>query len=138
GRIDIKVAGKAIDIRVSVLPVAFGERIVMRLLDKSRSFSRLEGLGFSKRDFKLIMEAIRRPNGIIYVTGPTGSGKTTTLYSVLGELNTPEVNIITVEDPVEYQMAGIGQVQVYDKIGLTFAAALRSILRQDPDIIMIG
>lgn len=138
GRIDIKVSGKAIDIRVSVLPVAFGERIVMRLLDKSRTFSKLEGLGFSTRDFKIIMESIKRPNGIIYVTGPTGSGKTTTLYSVLGELNTPEVNIITVEDPVEYQMAGIGQVQVYDKIGLTFAAALRSILRQDPDIIMIG
>lgn len=138
GRIDIKVSGKPIDIRVSVLPVTFGERIVMRLLDKSRSFGKLEGLGFSERDLRLIMEAIRKPNGIIYVTGPTGSGKTTTLYSVLGELNTPEVNIVTVEDPVEYQMAGIGQVQVYDKIGLTFAAALRSILRQDPDIIMIG
>jgi len=138
GRIDIRVAGKPIDIRVSILPVAFGERIVMRLLDKSRTFGELKDMGLSDRDFKLLTEKIARPNGIIYVTGPTGSGKTTTLYSVLGALNKPEVNIITVEDPVEYQMAGIGQVQVKEKIGLTFAAALREILRQDPDIIMIG
>ncbi len=138
GRIDIKVAGRPIDIRVSVLPVIFGERIVMRLLDKSRSFGKLKDLGFSERDYKLMEDNIRKPNGIIYITGPTGSGKTSTLYSVLGELNTPDVNIITVEDPVEYQMQGIGQVAVKDKIGLTFAAALRSILRQDPDIIMIG
>lgn len=138
GRIDIRVAGKPIDIRVSVLPVVFGERVVMRLLDKSRSFSKLKELGFSDRDFKILEENIHKPNGIIFVTGPTGSGKTTTLYAVLGELNTPDVNIITVEDPVEYQMAGVGQVQVREKIGLTFAASLRSILRQDPDIIMIG
>lgn len=138
GRIDIKVAGRPIDIRVSVLPVIFGERIVMRLLDKSRSFGKLKDLGFSDRDYKLMEDNIHKPNGIIYITGPTGSGKTSTLYSVLGELNTPDVNIITVEDPVEYQMPGIGQVAVKDKIGLTFAAALRSILRQDPDIIMIG
>ncbi|GMU19453.1 MAG: pilus biosynthesis protein TapB [Candidatus Babeliales bacterium] len=138
GRIDIKVAGRPIDIRVSVLPVIFGERIVMRLLDKSRSFSKLKDLGLSERDYKLMEENIHKPNGIIYITGPTGSGKTSTLYSVLGELNKPDVNIITVEDPVEYQMPGIGQVAVKDKIGLTFAAALRSILRQDPDIIMIG
>jgi general secretion pathway protein E len=138
GRIDIKVSGKAIDIRVSVLPVAFGERIVMRLLDKTRSFAALDQLGFSERDMSVILKNIVRPNGIIYVTGPTGSGKTTTLYSILSRLNTPEVNIITVEDPVEYQMAGIGQVQVKDKVGLTFAVALRSILRQDPDIVMIG
>lgn len=138
GRIDIKVAGRPIDIRVSVLPVIFGERIVMRLLDKSRSFSKLKELGLSEHDYKLMETNIRKPNGIIYITGPTGSGKTSTLYSVLGELNTPDVNIITVEDPVEYQMQGIGQVAVKDKIGLTFAAALRSILRQDPDIIMIG
>lgn len=138
GRIDLKVAGKAIDIRVSILPVAFGERVVMRLLDKSRSFSKLADIDFSERDHKVIVESIAKPNGIIYITGPTGSGKTTTLYSILSELNRPEVNIITVEDPVEYQMAGIGQVQVRDKVGLTFAVALRSILRQDPDIIMIG
>ncbi len=138
GRIDIKVAGKAIDIRVSVLPVVFGERIVMRLLDKSRSFGALKDLGFSERDYKLMEQDIHKPNGIIYITGPTGSGKTSTLYCILGELNKPDVNIITVEDPVEYQMPGIGQVAVKEKIGLTFAAALRSILRQDPDIIMIG
>jgi general secretion pathway protein E len=138
GRIDLRIAGKPIDIRVSVLPVAFGERIVMRLLDKSRTFGRIDQMGLCERDLRVLEASIVRPNGIIYVTGPTGSGKTTTLYSVLGKLNTPDVNIITVEDPVEYQMAGIGQVQVRDKIGMTFAAALRSILRQDPDIVMIG
>ena len=138
GRIDLKVAGRPIDIRVSVLPVVFGERVVMRLLDKSRSFGALKELGFSERDYKLIETNIHKPNGIIYITGPTGSGKTSTLYCILGELNKPDVNIITVEDPVEYQMAGVGQVQVRDKIGLTFAIALREILRQDPDIIMIG
>lgn len=138
GRIDLKIAGKAIDIRVSILPVAFGERVVMRLLDKTRSFAKISDMDFSTRDYQLLEESIKRPNGILYVTGPTGSGKTTTLYSILSELNRPEVNIVTVEDPVEYQMAGVGQVQVREKIGLTFAAALRSILRQDPDIIMIG
>lgn len=138
GRIAIKVGDKAYDIRVSVLPVVFGERIVMRLLDKSRTFTGLKDIGFSERDYKVIENNIHRPNGIIYVTGPTGSGKTSTLYSVLNELNSPEFNIITVEDPVEYQMAGVGQVGVREKVGLTFAAALRSILRQDPDIVMIG
>lgn len=138
GRIDLRVAGKSYDIRVSILPVQFGERIVMRLLDKSKSFSKLGDIGFSKRDLTVVEKAIHKPNGIIYVTGPTGSGKTSTLYAILGELNRPDVNIITVEDPVEYQMKGIGQVQVRSKIGMTFAAALRSILRQDPDIIMIG
>lgn len=138
GRIDLRVAGKPYDIRVSILPVQFGERIVMRLLDKSKSFSKLGDIGFSKRDLSVVQKAIAKPNGIIYVTGPTGSGKTSTLYAILGELNKPDVNIITVEDPVEYQMKGIGQVQVRSKIGMTFAAALRSILRQDPDIIMIG
>jgi general secretion pathway protein E len=138
GRIEIKVADKAYDIRVSVLPTSYGERIVMRLLDKSRTFVKITDLGFGDRDYAVIQAAISRPNGIVYVTGPTGSGKTSTLYSILSELNTPEVNIITVEDPVEYQMKGIGQVQVRADIGLTFAAALRSILRQDPDIVMIG
>lgn len=138
GRIQIKVADKAIDIRVSVLPVSFGERIVMRLLDKSKTFGALEQLGFSKRDFEVIKKSTARANGIILVSGPTGSGKTSTLYSILSRLNRPEVNVVTVEDPVEYQMSGIGQVQVNAKVGLTFAAALRSILRQDPDIVMIG
>lgn len=138
GRIQIKVADKAIDIRVSILPVAFGERVVMRLLDKTRMFGKLNELGFSERDLKVVNDSIKQSNGIIFVTGPTGSGKTSTLYSILGELNSPEVNIITIEDPVEYQVTGVAQVQVKDKIGLTFAAALREILRQDPDIIMIG
>lgn len=138
GRIAIKIADKPIDIRVSVLPVTFGERITLRLLDKSKTFAALKELGFSDRDFNVLLDNISQPNGIIYVTGPTGSGKTTTLYSILSRLNSPEVNIITVEDPVEYQISGIGQVQVKEQIGLTFAAALRSILRQDPDIIMIG
>lgn len=138
GRIEIKVAGKEIDIRVSILPVVHGERVVMRLLDKSKTFVKLESMGFSKRDFQALEHAISQPNGIVLVSGPTGSGKTTTLYAILSRVNSPEVNLITVEDPVEYQIAGINQVQVNEKIGLTFAAALRSILRQDPDIVMIG
>lgn len=138
GRIQIKVADKTIDLRVSVLPVSWGERVVMRLLDRTRSVARIDQIGLSDRDYAILTKNIERPNGIIYVTGPTGSGKTTTLYSVLVEINSPEVNIITVEDPIEYQVAGIGQVQVKEKVGLTFAVALRSILRQDPDIVMIG
>lgn len=138
GRINIKIADRAIDIRISTLPVAFGERVVMRLLDKGKTFSALDSLGFSERDYNVIKQGIEQPNGIILITGPTGSGKTSTLYAILNRLNSVDVNIITVEDPVEYQMAGIGQVQVKEGIGLTFAVALRSILRQDPDIIMIG
>jgi general secretion pathway protein E len=138
GRIQIKIADKAFDIRVSALPVSFGERIVMRLLDKTKTFGALNRLGFSERDFAVIEQSIAQPNGIILITGPTGSGKTSTLYSILSSLNSTEVNIVTVEDPVEYQMPGVGQVQVKESIGLTFAAALREILRQDPDIIMIG
>jgi general secretion pathway protein E len=138
GRIEIKVAGKEFDIRVSVLPVIHGECVVLRLLDKSRTFVKLESLGFSARDFKVLEESIVQPNGIVLVSGPTGSGKTTTLYSVLSRINSSEVNVMTVEDPVEYQIAGMNQVQINDKVGLGFAAALRSILRQDPDIIMIG
>ena len=138
GRIQIKIADKTIDIRVSVLPSAFGEKIVLRLLDKSKSFSNLQELGLGAHDYTVLMNAIAQPNGIILVSGPTGSGKTSTLYSILSRLNSTEVSIVTVEDPIEYQMAGVSQVQVNDKVGLTFAAALRSILRQDPDIIMIG
>lgn len=138
GRIEIKVAGKEFDIRVSVLPVIYGECIVLRLLDKSRTFVQLEKLGFSERDFKVLNHVIVQPNGIVLVSGPTGSGKTTTLYSILSRINSSEVNVTTVEDPVEYQISGMNQVQVNDKIGLGFSQALRSILRQDPDIIMIG
>jgi general secretion pathway protein E len=138
GRIQLKIADKAIDLRVSTIPTSYGERVVMRLLDKTKTFGQLTQLGFSERDFAIINKCIKQPNGIMLITGPTGSGKTSTLYSILSELNSPDVNIITVEDPVEYQMMGVAQVQVNDKVGLTFAAALRSILRQDPDIIMIG
>src|SRR3990167_6613842 len=137
-RMEIKIAGKEIDIRVSVLPVIHGECVVMRLLDKSKTFVKLETLGFSPHDFKVLEHSITQPNGIVLVSGPTGSGKTTTLYSILSRVNSAEVNTVTVEDPVEYQVPGINQVQVNEKIGLTFATALRSILRQDPDIVMIG
>ena len=138
GRIQVKVADRAMDIRVSILPCNFGERVVMRLLDKTKGAAKLEDLNLSKRDFSLVKKTIERPNGIILVSGPTGSGKTTTLYSILQRLNEPDVNIITVEDPVEYTMHGISQVQVNEKAGLTFPAALRSILRQDPDIVLLG
>ncbi|HLB41114.1 MAG TPA: ATPase, T2SS/T4P/T4SS family, partial [Candidatus Babeliales bacterium] len=138
GRINLKIAAKPIDLRVSTLPTTYGEKIVLRLLDKSKNFGKLTELGFTKHDFQIIEHAISQPNGIILVSGPTGSGKTSTLYSVLSELNQPDVNIITVEDPVEYQMKGVTQVQVNTKIELTFAVVLRAVLRQDPDIIMIG
>ncbi len=138
GRIEIKVGGKEIDIRVSVFPTYYGERIVLRLLDKSSAELDLATLGFSKKTFEIYNELINMPHGIILVTGPTGSGKSTTLYSALTTLNDEKVNILTVEDPIEYQILGIGQMQIKPKIGLTFASGLRSILRQDPDIIMIG
>ncbi len=138
GRIQIKVGDKAIDIRVSILPCNYGERVVMRLLDKTKGAVDLEHLDFSTRDLEVISRNITRPNGIILISGPTGSGKTTTLYSILSRLNKPDINIITVEDPVEYTITGVNQVQVKEDIGLTFAAALRSILRQDPDVVLIG
>lgn len=138
GRIQIKIADKAIDLRVSVLPCNFGERVAIRLLDKTKGVVELEKINMSSKDFEVVIRSIQKPNGIILVSGPTGSGKTTTLYSILNRLNQPDVNIITVEDPVEYTIHGINQVQVNEKAGLTFAAALRSILRQDPDIVLIG
>ncbi len=138
GRIQLKVADKPIDLRVSILPCNYGERVAMRLLDKSKSAKDLFQFNFSDRDREIIKRSIARPNGIILVSGPTGSGKTSTLYAILTKLNEPDVNIITVEDPVEYTITGISQVQVNVKAGLTFAAALRSILRQDPDICLIG
>jgi general secretion pathway protein E len=138
GRIEIRVADKNIDLRVSSLPTAFGERVVMRLLDKSNVLLSLEDLGMSSRDLDILLELIKAPYGIILVTGPTGSGKTTSLYSALSILNQPDVNIITVEDPIEYQINGISQMQVNAKIDLTFANGLRTIVRQDPDIILVG
>ena len=138
GRIEIKVGNKDIDIRVSTLPTAFGERVVMRLLDKSTVRMSLSDLGMSDDRLKIFSEMIKAPNGIILVTGPTGSGKTTTLYAALTAINNVDINIITVEDPIEYRIPGIGQVQVNPKIDLTFASGLRSIVRQDPDVILIG
>ncbi len=138
GRIRIKIAGKDVDIRTSIIPTSFGERVVMRLLDRSSVLIGLNNIGLVDEKLRLINQLIKRSNGIILVTGPTGSGKTTTLYSVLSVLNSPEVNILTIEDPVEYQIKGIGQIQVNSKIDLTFANGLRSILRQDPDIVLVG
>ncbi len=138
GRIRIKIAGKDVDIRTSIIPTSFGERVVMRLLDRSSVLIGLNNIGLVEEKLRLINQLIKRSNGIILVTGPTGSGKTTTLYSVLSVLNSSEVNILTIEDPVEYQIKGIGQIQVNSKIDLTFANGLRSILRQDPDIVLVG
>jgi general secretion pathway protein E len=138
GRIRIKIAGKDIDIRLSTVPTAHGERIVMRLLDKSNVLLDLAEIGFEKWQLQIIDGLITRSHGIVLVTGPTGSGKTTTLYAALSKINSPDLNILTIEDPVEYQLQGIGQVQVNPKIDLTFAGGLRSFLRQDPDVIMVG
>jgi general secretion pathway protein E len=138
GRIEIKIADRLIDIRVSIIPTAFGERVVMRLLDKSANILRLSDLGMHDERITLLNRLIKSPYGIILVTGPTGSGKTTTLYAALSTINRPEINIITIEDPIEYQIDGVGQIQVNPKIDLTFAAGLRSIVRQDPDVILIG
>ena len=138
GRISLRIGGRAIDVRVSTLPGVHGERAVLRLLDKSEAKFSLEGLGMDGAVLAEFDRLVRQPHGIVLVTGPTGSGKTTTLYASLGRLDTSTTNILTVEDPVEYELPGIGQTQVNAKIELTFAKALRAILRQDPDVIMIG
>jgi type IV pilus assembly protein PilB len=138
GRIKLKVKEKEVDIRVSTLPTLFGEKIVMRILDKSSLVLDLTKLGFEQKALQEFEEAIHSPFGMVLVTGPTGSGKTTTLYSALSTLNNTDVNIMTAEDPVEYNLMGINQLQIKEEIGLTFASALRSFLRQDPDIIMVG
>ncbi len=139
GRISLKIAGRSIDVRVSTVPTSRDyERIVMRLLHKTNVLLELTELGFSARDFGLMDRLIHRPNGIVLVTGPTGSGKTTTLYGCINRINRPKINILTAEDPVEYEIPGIHQVPVQAKIGLTFASALRAFLRQDPDVIMVG
>lgn len=138
GRIKLRVHGREIDIRVSVIPMIHGESLVMRILDKGAMKFDLRSLGMGQETYRLFSELIRIPHGIILVTGPTGSGKTTTLYSSLLEIRSPENKIITTEDPVEYQLDGISQIQVHPKIGLTFAASLRSILRHDPDVVLVG
>lgn len=138
GRISIRIGGQDIDIRVSTMPAAYGESVSLRLLAKSGSFVKMCDLGFNDRDFAVVNKIIHRPNGIFLVTGPTGSGKSTSLYSFLSEVNKIDVRIMTAEDPIEYHMAGINQVQMHPDIGMTFARALRAFLRQDPDIIMVG
>ena len=138
GRISLRIGGRAIDVRVSTLPSAHGERAVLRLLDKTQSMFTLEGLGMSGDVLSAFEALVHQPHGIVLVTGPTGSGKTTTLYASLGRIDTNSTNVLTVEEPIEYELPGIGQTQVNPKIDLTFAKALRAILRQDPDVIMIG
>ena len=138
GRIKLRVHGREIDIRLSVIPMIHGEGLVMRVLDKGSMKFDLQGLGMDRATYETFSKIIRYPHGIILVTGPTGSGKTTTLYSSLLEIRSPENKIITTEDPVEYQLDGINQIQVHPKIGLTFAASLRSILRHDPDVVLVG
>ncbi len=138
GRFEVRIGGQSIDVRVSTIPSSFGERLVLRLLNKSGSLLRLTEIGLSSERLVLLENLVRSPNGIILVTGPTGSGKTTTLYAILSSINTPDINIITIEDPIEYQIKGISQMQVNPKINLTFARGLRSIVRQDPDVILIG
>jgi type IV pilus assembly protein PilB len=140
GRISLNAAaaGRLLDIRVATLPTVEGESVVMRLLDKSKKAPTLEELGLSEEMRLKLSEIIKRPTGALLVTGPTGSGKSTTLYAALTQIHNPEINIITVEDPVEYRLSGVNQVQINQRAGLTFAAALRSILRSDPDVVMVG
>lgn len=138
GRIRLRVSGREVDVRVSTVPTLYGESVVMRLLDRGNILLNLEQLGFPTRDLEVFKRIIEKPYGIILVTGPTGSGKTTTLYAALQKISTHEKKVITIEDPVEYQLVGVNQIQVKPQIGLTFANGLRSIVRQDPDIIMIG
>ncbi|MDI6731574.1 MAG: ATPase, T2SS/T4P/T4SS family [Candidatus Margulisbacteria bacterium] len=138
GRFEIDQAGKKVDLRISSLPSSHGEKVVMRILDKSAMVYKLAEIGFSPENLEKFQKIIHKPHGIVLVTGPTGSGKTTTLYSALSEVNSKELNIITVEDPIEYELPGVTQSQVNVKAGLTFASALRSILRQDPNVILIG
>jgi type IV pilus assembly protein PilB len=138
GRIKLNLDMHPVDLRVSTLPAIFGEKIVLRILDLGNTLSHLDNLGFNKLNLKRFLNLIKQPNGIILITGPTGSGKSSTLYAALSKLNNQEVNILTVEDPVEYQLEGINQLQVNPSVGLTFSSGLRSILRQDPDVVMVG
>ncbi len=138
GRIGIRVGGKVLDLRVSTMPAAFGEKVVIRILDSASAFIPFEAMGITERDLGQMESLIRSPHGIVLVTGPTGSGKTTTLYSALNRIKSVDVNITTIEDPIEYELAGVNQVAVQDKIGLTFANTFRALLRQDPDVVMVG
>jgi general secretion pathway protein E len=138
GRIRLKIAGKDYDVRLSTVPVAYGERLVLRLLPDSQELLDLSKVGFNASQLSVLDRIIKRPNGIFLVTGPTGSGKTTTLHAALATINNSDKNIITIEDPVEIQLAGVSQIEVHSKIGLTFSTGLRSVLRQDPNVILVG
>jgi len=138
GRISLRLAGREVDVRVSTLPSSYGERVVMRLLDKQAGRLNMTHLGLMNNDYDRLKTLVHRPHGIILVTGPTGSGKTTTLYAALSDLNDGSKNILTAEDPIEYQLEGIGQTQVNTKVDMTFARALKAMLRQDPDVVMVG
>ncbi|MDX7761543.1 GspE family T2SS ATPase variant ExeE [Aeromonas caviae] len=138
GRISLRIGGRAVDVRVSTMPSSYGERVVLRLLDKNNVRLELKQLGMTLANRNIISELIRKPHGIILVTGPTGSGKSTTLYAALSEINSRDRNILTVEDPIEYDLEGVGQTQVNSKVDMTFARGLRAILRQDPDVVMVG
>ena len=138
GRLHVHSGERQLDVRVSIVPTLHGERVVMRLLEKNLRMLSLEQLGLNERDRQLVTDLVSHPYGLFLITGPTGSGKTTTLYAILDLIRSPERNIITIEDPVEYQLAGVGQIQVNEKVGMTFASGLRSVLRQDPDVIMVG
>ena len=138
GRISLRLAGREVDVRVSTLPSSHGERVVMRLLDKQAGRLNMTHLGLMQNDYERLTQLVHRPHGILLVTGPTGSGKTTTLYAALSDLNDNTRNILTAEDPIEYQLEGIGQTQVNTKVDMTFARALKAMLRQDPDVVMVG
>jgi general secretion pathway protein E len=138
GRIRLKIAGRDYDVRLSTIPIAHGERVVLRLLPRTQEMLNLERIGFNEQQLAVMERLITRPNGIILVTGPTGSGKTTTLYAGLSRINATDKNIITIEDPVEIQLGGVGQIEVKPQIGLTFASGLRSVLRQDPNVVLVG
>ena len=138
GRISLRIGGREVDVRVSTLPANFGERVVLRLLDKQAGRLKLEKLGLAPHTLDALQQTVGKPHGIFLVTGPTGSGKTTTLYGSLAELNGKTINVLTVEDPIEYSLPGIGQTQVNNKADMTFARGLRAILRQDPDVVMVG
>ncbi|WOE30384.1 MULTISPECIES: type II secretion system ATPase GspE [unclassified Acinetobacter] len=138
GRISLRLAGREVDVRVSTLPSSYGERVVMRLLDKQAGRLNMTHLGLMPHDYEILTQLVHRPHGIILVTGPTGSGKTTTLYAALSDINDGSKNILTAEDPIEYQLEGIGQTQVNNKVNMTFARALKAMLRQDPDVVMVG
>jgi len=138
GRIGLRMAGRNLDLRIASLPTVYGERMLLRILDKSSALLHLEDLGFLEESYKRFEESFRKPYGCILITGPTGAGKTTTMYATLNILNKPDRNVITVEDPVEYRLKGVNQMQVHPKAGLEFSSALRAILRADPDIILIG